>query len=93
MHFKWKSKFGHYDPKWPQVNIWTHNIGRGSQPDEHVWVLWFKPLCYVPWTSYSILVQVTLTPVTPNDPRLTFDSIKSQEDLKLIHMYESYGHM
>ena len=27
MHFKWKSKFGHYDPKWPQVNIWPHNIG------------------------------------------------------------------
>ena len=21
MHFKWKSKFDHYDPKWPQVNI------------------------------------------------------------------------
>ena len=20
MHFKWKSKFGHCDPKWPQVN-------------------------------------------------------------------------
>ena len=31
-----------------------------------------------------------LTPVTPNDPRLTFDFIKSQEGLKLIHMYESY---
>ena len=36
MHFKWKSKFDHYDPKWPQVNIWPHNRGRGSQTDEHV---------------------------------------------------------
>ena len=33
-----------------------------------------------------------LTPVTPKDPRLTFDSIKSQEGLKLINMYKSYGH-
>ena len=63
MHFKWKSKFGHYDPKWPQVNIWPHNIGRGSQADEHVW----GPIVYAmySWTSYSILVQMTFWPQWP----------------------------
>ena len=30
------------------------------------------------------------TPVTPNDPRLTFDPIK-EEGHKLMHTYESYG--
>ena len=90
MHFKWKSKFDHYDSKLPHVNILPHNIGRGSQTDEHVWVLW---LCYVTWTSYSIFsANDLLTPVTPNDHRLTFDPIKSQEGLKLINLYESYGH-
>ena len=90
MHFKWKSKFDHYDPKWPQVNIWSNNVGRGSQTDEHVWVLWS---CYVTWTSYSIFSENNLlTPVTPNDPRLTFDTIKSQEGLKLSNMYKSYSH-
>ena len=89
-HFKWKSKFDHYDPKWPQVNIWPHNIGRGSQTDEHVWV---QLSCYVTWTSYSIFSENNLlTPVTLNDPRLTFDPIKSQEGLKLINMYKSYSH-
>ena len=33
-----------------------------------------------------------LTPVTPNDPRLTFDPITEIEGLKLMNMYESYGH-
>ena len=33
-----------------------------------------------------------LTPVTPNDPRLTFDPITWVEGLKLINMYESYSH-
>ena len=33
-----------------------------------------------------------LTPVTPHDPRLTFDPLTSVEGLKLINMYESYGH-
>ena len=33
-----------------------------------------------------------LTPVTPNNPRLTFDPINSQEGLKLINMYKAYGH-
>ena len=90
MHFKWKSKFYHYDPKWPQVNIWPHKIGTRSHTDERVWVLWSS---YVTWTSYSILnANDLLTPVTPNDPRLRFDPVKSQESLKLIHMYKSYGH-
>ena len=90
IHFKWKSKFDHYDPKWPQVDIWPHNIGTGSQTDEHEWVLWS---CYVTWMSYSIFsANDLLTPVTPNDPRLIFVPIKSQEGLKLINMYKSYGH-
>ena len=73
MHFKWKSKFEYYDPKWSQVNIWPHNIGRGSQTDEHVLVLWS---CYVTWTSYSIFSENDLlTLVTPNDPGMTLDPI------------------
>ena len=90
MHFKWKSKFEHYDPKWPQVDIWSHKIGRWSQADEHVWVLWSW---YVTWTSCSIFSEnELLTPVTPNYPRLTFDPMKSEEGLKFINMYKSYGH-
>ena len=42
LHFKWKSKFDHYDPKM--------------------------------------------------DPRLTFNPITQVEGLKLMNMYESYGH-
>ena len=88
--FKWKYKFDHCDPKWPQVNIWPHKIGRGSQTDKHVWVLWS---CYVTWTIYSIFsVNGLLTPVTPNNPRLTFDPIKSQEGLKLIILYKGLHH-
>ena len=30
--------------------------------------------------------------MTPNDPRLTFNPITQVEDLKLMNMYESYGH-
>ena len=33
-----------------------------------------------------------LTPVTPNEPKLTFDPIKSEEGLKLINVYKSYSH-
>ena len=40
--------------------------------------------------SYSIFSANDL--LTPNDPRLTFDHMKSQEGLKLINMYKSYGH-
>ena len=65
MHFKWKSKFEHYDPKWPQVDIWPHNIGRWSQADEHVWVLWS---CYVTWMSCSIFSENDL--FDPSDPKL-----------------------
>ena len=61
------------DPKWPHIDIWPHNIGRGSQADAHVWLLlsW-----YTTWMCYSIFSENDLlTPVTPNDPRLTFHSI------------------
>ena len=30
--------------------------------------------------------------MTPNHPRLTFDPITYEEGLKLMNMYESYGH-
>ena len=30
--------------------------------------------------------------LTPNDPRLIFDPITFKEGLKLMDMYESYGH-
>ena len=59
-------------PQMTQIEISPHNIGRGSQADAQVWVLWS---CYVSWASYIIFSENNLlTPVTPNDPRLTFDS-------------------
>ena len=33
-----------------------------------------------------------LTPVTPKDPRLTFDPTTQVKGLKLMQTYESYGH-
>ena len=33
-----------------------------------------------------------LTPVTPNDPRLTFDPITFVDGIRLMNMYESSGH-
>ena len=33
------------------------------------------------------------TPVTPNDPRMTFNPIIKVEGRKLMHMNESYGHV
>ena len=42
---------------------------------------------------YTIFAENDLlTQVTPNDPRLTFDPIKLVKGLKLINMYDSYGH-
>ena len=71
-------------------DILPHNVGRGSQTDAHVRVIWS---CYGTWTSYSIFSEnYLLTPVTPNDPSFTFDPITLIEGLKLMHMYESYGH-
>ena len=32
-----------------------------------------------------------LTPMIPNNPRLTFDPINMIEGLKLMHMYELHG--
>ena len=81
-------------PLWPQmtpVNHWPHNIGRGSQTYVYLWVLWsiYIILC----TCYSIFgANYLFTPVTPNDPRLTFDPITKVKGLQLMHMYESYGH-
>ena len=68
MHFKWKSKFDPYDPKWPQVDIWPNNIGSGSQADKDIRVLWS---CYATWTSYSIFrSNDLLNPVTPKWPQI-----------------------
>ena len=54
-------------PQWPHMTPnWhlTHNIGKGSEADQHVWVLW---LCYVTWKSFNILVKMTFWPhMTPN---------------------------
>ena len=55
------------DFKWPQIDIWPHNIGRASQADQHVWVLW---PCYVTWTSYSIFWwKWTFDPSDPKWPQ------------------------
>ena len=66
-------------PQWPYMTPdwhWPHNIGKS-----------------VTQTSYSIYSENNLlTAETPNDPRLTFDPITWVEGLKLMHMYESYGH-
>ena len=63
-----KLTFRPSDPKWPQIDIWPHKRGRGSQADARVWVLWPS---YVTWTSYSIYSEKR--PLDPSDPRLTFD--------------------
>ena len=91
-HFWWKLPIDPSNPKWPQINIWPHSISRGSQAEHHVWVLW---LCYVVWTSYNIFGENDLlSPVTPNDLRSVLYPGNSfgMEGLKLINMYESYGH-
>ena len=80
-------------PYWPQmIPDWrlTHNIGRVFPADAHAWVSWSS---YTKWMSYGILNENDLlTPVTPNDPRLTFDSITYVKGPKLINMYDSHGH-
>ena len=64
-------------PQWPQMapgGISLYNIGRHSQADTRVWVLWS---CYVTWMKYSIFSENDLlTPVTPNDTRLIFEPIE-----------------
>ena len=43
--------------------------------------------------NYRLLIEnEVFNLVTPNEPRLTFVSITHVEGLKLIIMYESYGH-
>ena len=84
------TKFGKHPIKHVEEEAIIVRKKERSQADQPVWVLWS---CYVTWTSYSIYSENDLlTPVTPNDPRLTFDPIKSHEGLKLINMYKSYGH-
>ena len=66
----WKPWFDPYDPKWSQVDRWPHNIGRGP-----------NVMCMHGSYGQAILYRRTiafkekmnvLTPVTPNDHRLTF---------------------
>ena len=62
----------------------------GSQAYAFVWVTW---IYYEKKKSYCILNEnQNLTTMTPNDPRLTFNPITQVEGLKLMNMYESYGH-
>ena len=73
MAFLVKVTFWPQWPKWPHIDIWPSNIGRGFQADAHIWVLYS---CYVIWKSYSNFnINDLLTPVTPNDPILTYDPI------------------
>ena len=73
-------------PGWPI----TPKIGIKSQANAHESILCSY---YVIWTSYSNFGENDpLTPVTPNYPRLTFDSIIEVESIKLMYMHESYGH-
>ena len=64
MHIKWKWPFDSCDPKWPQVDLWPHNIGRGSQANVHVWIVWS---CYIQRTSYSTFWWKW--PFDPCDPK------------------------
>ena len=64
MHIKWKWPFDSCDPKWPQVDLWPHNIGRGSQANVHVWIVWS---CYIQRTSYSTFSWKW--PFDPCDPK------------------------
>ena len=49
--------------------------------------------CNMEARSYSIFGENDLlTPVIPNDPRLTFDPIIQIKGIKLMYMHESYGH-
>ena len=79
-------------PDWPQFPCWCHKC------DASVWITGIYLVtvllsCYVIWKSYSNFnINYLLTPVTPNDPRFTYDPITKVEDLKLMYMYESYGH-
>ena len=73
------------DPKWPQSDIWPHDIGRRPQADAHMWVL---GSCYLTRTHYIIFSENNhLTLVTPKWPQIDISLT-----LKLIHVYESYGH-
>ena len=70
MHFWWKSRFDPCDPKWPQVDLWPHNIGRGSQANVHVWIVWS---CYIQRTSYSIFSwKWPFDPCDPKWPQMNF---------------------
>ena len=51
-----------------------------------------NPIKHEGGVTFSVKNDI-LTPVTPNDPRLTCDLIEQVEGLKLINMYESYGHI
>ena len=63
IHFLVKIKVWPLWPKWPLVDLWPHNIGRGSQANAHVWIVWS---CYIQRTSYSIFfVKMTFWPLWP----------------------------
>ena len=54
-------------------------------------------LCELPWRRplherRHVGIVVKMTPITLNDPRLTFDPIIQIEGINLMNTHESYGH-
>ena len=63
------------DPKWPQIDIWPHDIGRGFQDDD-IYESYGHAMYHGRVRPIVFFCENDLlTPVTPNDPRLTFDPI------------------
>ena len=73
----WKSKFNPCDPKLPPGWPLTPQFrSRGSQAYVYAWILYLWS-SYVTWASYRHFGKNNLlTPVTPNDPRLTYNFTK-----------------
>ena len=89
MHIKWKWPFDSCDPKWPQVDLWPHNIGRGSQANVHVWIV---RSCYIQRTSYSTFSwKWPFDPCDPKWPQWFFRLITLIQGIWLMHMHESHG--
>ena len=62
----------------------------GCQAYVYARVLWPS---YLMWRSYKIVgTNDLLAPMTPNDPRLTFDPTKKIDGLKLKHMCDFHDY-
>ena len=71
--FWWKWPFDPCDPKWPQMNFYTHYFDTEYLADAYAWITWpYHVIC----RSYSVFGEnELLTPVTPNDPGWIFRPI------------------